>query len=60
MSNTTITGGRHRFGVPGLIHVIGMVPVVRRGFFASIFRPGKHRLRRQVAESAPVPTPVTA
>lgn len=61
MSSTIIlTGGRHRFGTPGLIHVIGMIPVIRRGFFAALFRPGKHRLRQRLDTPVPAPSPVTA
>jgi hypothetical protein len=42
MTRTRPTG-RHRLGRPGLIPVTALVTVVRRGFFAALFRPAKHR-----------------
>ena len=42
MTRTRPTG-RHRLGRPGLIPVTALVTVVRRGFFAALFRSGRHR-----------------
>jgi hypothetical protein len=35
--------GRHRLGQPGLVPVTAMMKVLRRGFFSSWLRPGRHR-----------------
>jgi len=45
---TTGSHGRHRLGDPHRIHVTEWLTVVRRGFFASLWTPGRHR---------PVPAP---
>lgn len=41
---TALTPGRHRYGLPGLVHVSEFVTVTRRGFFSRLFRPGRHRM----------------
>ena len=52
--------GRHRRGRPGLRPVSTFVTVVRRGFFAAWFRPGKHRFEYPATASRPVVRQVAA
>ncbi len=46
--------GRHRLGRPGLVPVTALITVVRRGFFGSWLRRGRHRW---TAEAVAVSTP---
>lgn len=55
--DTTAGSGRHRLGSPGLTHVAAMMTVLRRGFFASLWTPGKHR---QVMVPPPLQQRLTA
>lgn len=59
-ASTTLVGGRHRWGRPGLVHVSYYVAVVRRGLFASWRHAGKHRHQgpaRPVPYHVPEPIP---
>ena len=55
--------GRHRLGRPGLIPATALVTVVRRGFFGSLLRRGRHRwTAATIAARTPtkLPTPAAA
>lgn len=55
--------GRHRLGRPGLVPVTALLTVVRRGFFSSWLRRGRHRwTATAIAAPAPpkLPTPAAA
>ena len=52
--------GRHRAGRPGLIPVTAFVSVVRRGFFAAFFRPGRHRFEHPATPQRVTASPVPA
>lgn len=45
--------GRHRLGRPGLIPTTALVTVVRRGFFVSWLRRGRHRWVASTAAATP-------
>lgn len=57
MRDTTAGSGRHRLGSPHLTHVAAMITVVRRGFFAALWTPGKHR---QVVVTPPLQQRISA